>query len=117
MAPPRHEQNRPPDVEIDDLEDIDLTRWKVDRHIPVALLIALFAQTGGAIWWAASTSGRVDVLERQAVANASAVVATATSSATLSERMVKLETKFDGVAESLTEIKNILRQVPTRQAP
>lgn len=92
-------------------------QWVIDKHIPVALIVMLMMQTGGALWWAASISGRVDVLERQTTAGATAVVATATASATLSERLVKLETKFDGAIESLTEIKALLRQVPTRAAP
>src|SRR5437763_876989 len=41
--------------------------WQVDRHIPVAILLALALQSGGALWWAASMSTRVDQLERQIV--------------------------------------------------
>lgn len=80
--------------------------WVIDKHIPLALLGAIALQSGAALWWAASISSRVDVLERQA-----------TTSAPMSERLVRLETKFDGVVDSLVEIKNILRQTPSRQQP
>lgn len=80
------------------------TSWVIDKHIPLALLCAIGVQSCTAVWWAASVSGRIDVLERQANA-----------SAPISERLVKLETKFDSVSETLTEIKNILRQPPRAQ--
>lgn len=86
------------------------SKWTIDKHIPLAMIGAIAMQSAVAIWWAAtfsaSITGRVDVLERQAL-----------TAAPLSERMVKLETKFDGMAETLVEIKNLLRQVPTRAEP
>lgn len=85
-------------------------RWKVDRHIPIATIISLgmfvLIQTATLSYGWATMSGRIDVLERQA-----------TATAPLSERLVKLETKFDNAIESLTEIKNLMRQIPTRAAP
>lgn len=109
MTPPKHEQFRPPDVD-DDREVGMGTRWKVDRHIPVATIISLglfvVVQTATLSYGWATMSSRIEVLERQV-----------TATAPFSERLVKLETKFDGALESLTEIKNILRQVPTRAAP
>jgi hypothetical protein len=99
-----HEPIFPPDVEEPEEGSMRSDRnWKIDKHIPVALIAALAFQSGGALWWAATISGRIDVLERQA-----------TSAAPLSERMVKMETKFDAVADTLQEIKAILRQVPLR---
>jgi hypothetical protein len=39
------------------------SKWHVDRTIPLALVIVLLGQTGGAIWWASSLSSRVGTLE------------------------------------------------------
>lgn len=36
--------------------------WHVGREIPIALIIALFVQTGGWIWWAATQSAKLDNL-------------------------------------------------------
>jgi len=33
--------------------------WHVGKEIPIAMLIAILAQTGAAIWWAASFSATV----------------------------------------------------------
>lgn len=38
--------------------------WTVDKRVPLALIITLMVQTGGAIWWAATISGRVNQLEK-----------------------------------------------------
>ena len=43
----------------------DLPRhWHLDRRVPIALILALLLQSSGAIWWAASISGRVENNER-----------------------------------------------------
>jgi hypothetical protein len=105
MSQPR----TPPDVE-DGEAAMGSARWQIDRHVNLSMVGAIALQTAIAIWWAAtfsaSITGRVEVLERQAV-----------TTAPLSERLVKIETKFDGMTETLTEIKNLIRQVPTRSEP
>lgn len=35
------------------------TNWHVGKEIPLAMLFAILAQTGAAIWWAASFSATV----------------------------------------------------------
>lgn len=40
------------------------TSWRLDKTIPVSVIVTLLLQTGGAIWWAASFDGRVNYLER-----------------------------------------------------
>jgi len=37
--------------------------WHLDKRIPVALILAIFAQTGAGFWWASSISERVTALE------------------------------------------------------
>lgn len=37
-------------------------RWHVGREIPIALIVALFLQTGGWVWWAATQSAKLDTL-------------------------------------------------------
>jgi len=37
-------------------------RWHVGKEIPIALIIALFFQTAGWIWWAATQSAKLDNL-------------------------------------------------------
>jgi hypothetical protein len=37
-------------------------RWHVGKEIPLALVLTLFFQTGGWIWWAATQSAKLDAL-------------------------------------------------------
>ena len=37
-------------------------RWHVGKEIPLVLIFALFVQTGGWIWWAATQSAKLDAL-------------------------------------------------------
>ncbi len=39
--------------------------WHLNRRVPVALIVTIIMQTIGIVWWAASISARVDVLERR----------------------------------------------------
>lgn len=38
-------------------------QWRIDRHIPVAIIFAIVLQTFGVIWWAAGIDSRVSVME------------------------------------------------------
>ena len=35
-------------------------RWHVGKEIPLALIFALFVQTAGWVWWAATQSAKLD---------------------------------------------------------
>lgn len=37
-------------------------RWHVGKEIPLALIFALFLQTAGWVWWAATQSAKLDTL-------------------------------------------------------
>jgi len=39
--------------------------WHVGKEIPLAMLFAIFLQTAGAIWWAATMSAKLDDLSYQ----------------------------------------------------
>lgn len=115
MTPPKSEQFRPPDVDLDDVpEGIDMSRWKVDRHVPVALLIAISVQTGGAFWWGGVTSTRLEGLERDRLAALQTAETAAKATTALSERVVEIKIRLDGAVESLAEIKALLRQTSIR---
>ena len=77
--------------------------WHLDRRIPVAIIVTLAIQTGGAIWFASGISHRVDSLERQQV-----------SASTQGDRIVRLETRMENIAEYILEIRNLLRQREAR---
>ena len=78
-------------------------KWTVDRHIPVAVLIAILIQTVGIVVWAArftaTTETRLAVLEKQV-----------DSMAAVNERLSKLESVTTNNADMLREIRNHILQ-------
>lgn len=95
--------------------------WRLDKHIPIALIFSItvivIGQTAALSYGWASMSSRVEQLERQSMAASVTAEVAAKGTSALSERVVEIKTRVDGVAESLNEIKSILRQVPTRTNP
>lgn len=73
-------------------------RWHLDKRVPIALLLAILVQTGGGFWWAATTSERINSLEKRADAVAPQ-----------SERLTRVEVKLEGVQDGITEIKRLLQ--------
>jgi hypothetical protein len=76
----------------------DDKRWHLDKKVPIALIITIVMQTGCFIWWAASLSERVNTLERDAL-----------RSAPYAERIVRLETRMESIADGILEIKRLLQ--------
>lgn len=76
--------------------------WHLDKKIPVAIIIALLAQTAGAIWWASATNQRLTVLEeKQATSTRDTPVQ--------SERLTRVETKVETIQRDVTEIKSDIK--------
>jgi hypothetical protein len=40
--------------------DNEKERWHIGKEIPLAVLLMLFIQTGGGIWWLAQVSAKID---------------------------------------------------------
>lgn len=80
---------RPPQSDAD---------WHLDKKVPIALIVAILVQTGGMVWWGATTSERLSAVERR--------VETAAPQA---DRLTRVETKLEAVTDGITEIKTILR--------
>jgi hypothetical protein len=74
------------------------TQWHVDRKVPIAVIIAIVAQTGGFIWWGAKADERLTTLERRVE-----------TSAPQADRLTRVEVNLESIKESLTEIKARLR--------
>jgi hypothetical protein len=85
-APKRH-----PNMEAD-------ARWHLDKRVPIALLLAILAQTGGGFWWAATTSERINNLEKRA-----------DIFAPQADRLTRVEVKLEVLQEGVTEIKRLLQ--------
>lgn len=82
------------------------SQWHLDRKVPIALILSIFLQTGGIVWWGATTNARINSLEEKASGFAAQV-------ATQPERLAKVETKLESVQDGIAEIKSILRREPS----
>lgn len=82
-------------------------QWTIEKKVPVALLIALAIQTGVAFWWAASTSERINTLERQSALYSAAAPLQA-------DRLTRMEVQIGSVKESMVEIKNDIKSLVRR---
>lgn len=73
-------------------------RWHLDKRVPIALIFAMLIQTGGIVWWGATTSERVSVLKERLDAISPQA-----------DRLTRVEVNIEDIKSSLTEIKQALR--------
>ena len=74
-------------------------RWHLDKTVPLAVIIAMFVQTAGFVFWAGALSERVSNLEKQQ-----------TSTAPQADRLTRVEVKIENIQEGITEIKRLIRR-------
>lgn len=80
--------------------------WKIDLHIPVALLMAFGLQTGTGIWWASSINARMEQVERVQLL-----------AAPQADRLTRVEVKLDALGDAIKDIKDlVLRQQTIKPA-
>ena len=80
-------------------------QWHLDKKVPLALIMTIIGQTVVAAWGASNLWTRVGELERQMQ-----------TAAPQFERIVRLETKVDGITGVLAEIKALINR-RTEQRP
>lgn len=74
-------------------------RWHLDKRVPIAMLLAILAQTGTGFWWAATTSERINNLEKRADA-----------AAPQADRLTRVEVKLDGVTDAIGRVERLIQQ-------
>jgi hypothetical protein len=87
------------------MSDIEDRQWHLDKKVPLALIMTIIGQTVVAAWGASNLWTRVGELERQMQ-----------TAAPQFERIIRLETKVDGITGSLSEIKALIDR-RTEQRP
>ncbi len=78
-------------------------RWEIERKIPVAVILTLLLNTFATVWWAASTSARLTVVETAI-----------TASARMPESMARLEEKLSAVRDEVGQVKEDIRRLGIR---
>lgn len=92
------------------------SQWKLDRHVPLAMIGAILLQSAVAIWWAASfsatTTGRLDASDSRVTALERTTDRTTLSLVPMSERLVRLEVQLGTVKETTDKIEALIRRAP-----
>ena len=72
--------------------------WRIDKHVPAALILTIFLQTAGAIWWASSINYRVGQLEAEifsAADQSGRIIRLETQMVTLNQLLQRIDDKLD----------------------
>jgi hypothetical protein len=83
--------------------DNDDNHWHLDKRVPVALIFTLLLQMGAAIWWVSKAEARLTAIEKVTEASPS-----------ISDRLITLEAKSEGIAASLLRIEARLQSEDER---
>ena len=81
----------------------EVTRWRLDRQVSLAVIVAVVLQAGGALLWAGQAAARIDQLESQVEAQGP-----------LSERLARLEEQAAAARAALDRIEAKLERVHGR---
>jgi hypothetical protein len=68
--------------------------WRLDKHVPMGVILALAVQTGGALAWAGGAAERIASLERRLDRQAG-----------VAERLARLEAQADASRAALARIE------------
>jgi Tfp pilus assembly protein PilO len=89
-------------VGVNDMDRRD-SKWRLDKHIPVPMLFAVFVQTGAIVWFASQLTSRVETLEKQRIEERE-------QTASLPERITKLEVQQAYANQLLIDIRREMRE-------
>lgn len=92
------------------------SQWKIDRHVPLALIGAILLQSAVGIWWAASfsatTTGRLDASDTRVTAIERQMITTVSAAGPVSERLVRVEVQIGTIKETVDKIEALIRRAP-----
>ena len=83
--------------------------WRIDRHIPIALLVALSLQTGAGFWWAATINANVNAMQgriEKLETNSLLVISQG-------QQIAAMDAKMSAMQDSLKELKALVMSLFT----
>lgn len=78
-----------------------MNRWRLDRQVSAAVLVAVALQAAAALLWAGKASARIDDMQRRLEAQAP-----------VAERLARLEEQATATRQSLARIEARLERAP-----
>lgn len=88
--------------------------WHLDKRVPLALIVSLSIQTAAMVWWAATTSARIEGHERRLIAVEATARAQAEDGRKSSEALVRLDERVAGQTAILRRIEEQLARRPAQ---
>lgn len=76
------------------IDEHEITHWRMDKRIPIALLITLFLQFVSAIIWATQLNARVGTLEQESA-----------GAADFGEKLARIDERLQGLKQDMEFIK------------
>lgn len=95
----------------------DKEHWVIDKKIPIALVFALFVQTGGFVWWVSALNSRVTVVEEKAIATRLDIDKLKDVSGEAKERFARTETTLISVVETTRRVEAKLDRLLDERQP
>ena len=86
--------------------------WTLDKRVPLVLIFAIVIQTGGFVWWAATTSASLAQVVKDTVALSERVARVEMIGPPLSERLIRVETILSTQQDVLQQILSEVRRSP-----
>jgi hypothetical protein len=75
-------------------------KWKLDRRIPLAVIIMLLLQIASALVWATQLDARVSHMEHQSI-----------SIISVNEKFIRLEERLDNMKQDMVYIRRQLERI------
>jgi hypothetical protein len=88
-------------------------RWHLDKRVPIALMLGLFMQGAGAIWWAAQFEARFESSVRRIERLESQRISDDAQTHLLAQRLARIEALSETQTRLLERIEG--RLIPQRR--
>lgn len=85
-----------------------LEPWHLDRRVPIALILAIAAQTFAAVWWARGTVAQIEDNSRRVVALEASRDMTTRLLSDMSRDMAVVRRDSDAMQRQLVRIERLL---------
>lgn len=91
---------------MNEANEEDRRQWHLSKSVPITAITALFIQTLGIVWWAATIENHV----QQNNSAISVLKQEVLRQRDFNERVIRIETLLQGIGQALAEIKLDIRQ-------
>lgn len=88
---------------ITENEKINSNSWHLDKRIPITLVVMIFVQTAGGVWWASKIDARMGEIEKDSLVHVTKTEC-ADKHLILAEQVKRVEALNDTVANRLENI-------------